>query len=117
MDAPPIQSRAERQGEMLQALAEIGLELAREVADLARRRMIEARESGWDHGLPADPGAAFARLAQSVRRSIALEAHLREGGAFEGANAKNLFASPGPPLDLASTSPPPAPRRRRPPIA
>lgn len=103
MDAPTT-PYAERQADMLQELAEIGLDLARDVAVFTKARLAEARESGWDGGLPKDPGAAFTKLAQCVRRTIALEAKLREGGPLNGGQAsgrgEGLFASSGPPINL-----------------
>ena len=86
--------------EMLAELAELGMELAREVATLAKSRIVEARESGWDGGLPKDPGAPFARLAQSVRRTIALDAALRDGAGALAKGRGGLFAPPDRGIDL-----------------
>ncbi len=113
MDAPtPADSLdAEREGDIvvLRELVEIGLDLARVVAELSKTRIAEATVSGWDGNIPKDPGEAFVRLAQSVRRSIALKAKLLEGfepDSTEGASGPGAsridapFASSGPPLDL-----------------
>ena len=90
---------------MLHELAEIGLRLARQVAEFTEGRIKEAKESGWDGNVPHDPSAAFSRLAQSVRRSLALKARLREGGGIGrrsngGDGGDSLFASFGRPIRL-----------------
>lgn len=59
-------ARAERQGRMLARLAELGMELAEAVV-----------AQGVKEGA-AEAAGAFAKLAQAVRRTIALEAHVAE---------------------------------------
>jgi hypothetical protein len=99
MDLPPLphsepaaepDARLARQLEMLADLAEIGLALSRAIADHARRKLADSAE-GWAFRLPINPGADFAKIAQCVRRTIALEVHLREGKAMARAG---LFAAP-----------------------
>ena len=65
--------------QMLEELAELGMELAREVQMLAKSRLVEARVSGWDGNLPKDPAAPFVKIAQAVRRTLALKVALKEG--------------------------------------
>ena len=68
---PPSETTAQRHQRMLQELAEIGMELAREV----RRQAMEASDK-----IPAtaDLGLVFTRIARAVRQTIALEARLEQ---------------------------------------
>jgi hypothetical protein len=63
----PSEDRAQRRFRVLQELAEIGMELARDV----QRR---AREQAGDGA--ADLGLVFSRIARTVRQTVALEAKL-----------------------------------------
>jgi hypothetical protein len=85
-----VDERAERRLEMLAELADVGLDLAKAVAAHVKAQLASAND-GWTFHMPKDPSAAFARLAQTVRRTLALEVHLREG--LE-ARRTSLFASP-----------------------
>jgi hypothetical protein len=78
----PAQARAERHQQVLQELAEIGMDLAR---DLRRRVLEPAPEEAASN---ADLGLIFSRIARAVRQTVALEARLaeedRKGGAGPG---------------------------------
>ena len=71
--------RGERHLRMLVELGEIGMTLARSLGELAQAR-IEQEKKGED--APArseDAAAAFDKMAQTIRRTLALEARLAEG--------------------------------------
>jgi len=71
--------RGERHLRMLAELSEIGMNLARALGELAQAR-IELEKKG--EAAPArseDAAAAFDKMAQTVRRTLALEAKLAEG--------------------------------------
>ena len=85
-----------RQLEVLAELREMGLRLCRAVTDHAEKELARAAE-GHAMRLKSDPGAAYARLAQSVRRTIALEVRLRDGEAKGG---EGLFLPPPAPIDV-----------------
>lgn len=112
VEAPDAQpgavARVARQLEMLAELNEIGLDLARAVAAHVKAQIADAKQSGWCGNVPHDPAAAFAKLAQSVRHTIALETSLREGSISEG----GLFAAPGKPINLHANFAPTPPRPR-----
>ena len=100
--------------QMLEELAELGMELAREVQMLAKSRLVEARVSGWDGNLPKDPAAPFVKIAQAVRRTLALKVALKEGlvpAPFPIAEARTPNPSPDRPLRDAAE---PADRAERP---
>lgn len=80
IEAARAVERGERHGRMLARLAEIGMELAEDLAERARAE----KEADI-----ADVAGAFAKIAQAVRRTIALEAHLGEG---VGARRTGLIA-------------------------
>lgn len=98
MTASPEPAADPRQLQMLADLAELGMELAREVQHLAKSRLVEARVSGWDGNLPKDPAAPFVKIAQTVRRTIALHVALRQGGP---ALAGGCFDAPPQPRTLS----------------
>lgn len=85
----------EREIEMLGELAEVALDLAKAVAQFTKGQMAQAAE-GYVNYFPSDPSQAFCRLAQTVRRTIALKAHLRQGGetAEDAGRGGDLFAAP-----------------------
>ena len=91
----------DRQVEMLGELAQLGLDLARAVAGHVQYQ-IKSSQDGWNFGFPADPGAAFAKIAQAVRRSLALQAYLLAGGA---AGETGLFAKPKALVSLPAPKP------------
>ena len=101
MTAPPDPAPDPRHLQMLEELAELGMELAREVQMLAKSRLVEARVSGWDGNLPKDPAAPFVKIAQAVRRTLALKVALKEGlvpAPFPVAEARTPNPSPDRPL-------------------
>jgi hypothetical protein len=71
--------RGERHLKMLGELAEIGMDLARSLGELARARIERELKGEAAPGRGEDAAAAFDRMAQTVRRTIALEARLAEG--------------------------------------
>jgi hypothetical protein len=75
--APEAMERRGRHLRMLAELAEIGMELAREV----RLQAVEAAPPG--RVIKADPVVAFARLGKAVRQTLALESKVAAGG-FDG---------------------------------
>ena len=114
MTAPPDPAPDPRHLQMLEELAELGMELAREVQMLAKSRLVEARVSGWDGNLPKDPAAPFVKIAQAVRRTLALKVALKEGlvpAPFPVAEARTPNPSPERPLRDAAE---PADRAERP---
>ena len=70
--ADPSLDRADWHEPMLKELAEIGMALARA---LLRRELAKAAH---DDGAGPDPQVAFERVARAVRRTVALNAHLRQ---------------------------------------
>jgi hypothetical protein len=74
-EAPnPAVARAERHLALLAELADIGMDLAREV----RRQALDASE---DAPSAADLALTFSRVARAVRQTVALEARLAEARA------------------------------------
>jgi hypothetical protein len=72
--------RGERHLRMLAELSEIGMGLARSLGELAQTRI--EREKKSDDAAPArseDAAAAFDKMSQTVRRTLALEARLAAG--------------------------------------
>jgi hypothetical protein len=72
--------RGERHLRMLAELSEIGMGLARSLGELAQTRI--DREKKADDDAPArseDAAAAFDKMSQTVRRTLALEARLAAG--------------------------------------
>ena len=71
-EAPdPAAARTERHLHMLAELAEIGMDLAREV----RRQALDTSE---DAPSAADLALTFSRIARAVRQTVALESRLAE---------------------------------------
>ena len=84
-----VVERAERHLAMLAELSEIGMDLARSLGELAQAR-IEKEKNGEDApGRSEDAAAAFDKMAQTVRRTLALEARLAAG---VKARREGLFA-------------------------
>ena len=114
MTLAPDPAADPRHLQMLEELAELGMELAREVQMLAKSRLVEARVSGWDGNLPKDPAAPFVKIAQAVRRTLALQVALKEGlvpAPFPIAEARTPNPSTDRPLRDAAE---PADRAERP---
>ena len=81
--------RGERHLAMLAELSEIGMRLARSLGELADTR-IEQEKKGVDApGRSEDAAAAFDKMSQTVRRTLALEARLAAG---VKARREGLFA-------------------------
>jgi hypothetical protein len=99
-----VDPRFERRLEMLADLADIGLDLARAVAVHIKAQMVKADER-WATPLPKDPSEAFARLAQTVRRTLALEVYLRQG--LEAGRGGLFAGPPGRGIDLCGIDPNP----------
>ena len=92
----PVWSETDREIEMLAELAEVGLDLAKAVAEFTKGRLAEAND-GYASNFPGDPSQAFARMAQTVRRTIALKHHLREQARTRAdgpEDAGDLFRAP-----------------------
>jgi hypothetical protein len=71
--------RDERRREMLTELAEISMRLARSLGDLVEARVEQEKTSKDAPAHSKDAAAAFDKMAQTVRRTLALEAKLAEG--------------------------------------
>lgn len=86
-DAGEAAERNGRHLRMLAELAEIGMELAREVR---RQALEEAGAEGVSRSTeaPADWGLVFARIARAVRQTVALEARLAAEAEKQGAAAE-----------------------------
>ena len=118
----PDRSETDREIEMLAQLAEIGLDLAKAVAEFTKDQLAQAT-AGYAPNAPGDPSQAFARLAQTVRRTIALKHHLREhartradepgsaGDLFRAPPKRGIDLNPPPPVDLPTAKS--APERER----
>ena len=63
--------------QMLKALAMMGMDLTQSICAHTLAQYNFAAD-GWTADLSGSPGAAVVRLSQSVRRTIALDIHLRE---------------------------------------
>ena len=72
-------ARGERRREMLAELAEISLRLARSLGDLVEARVEHEKTCKDAPSHSKDAAAAFDKMAQTVRRTLALEAKLAEG--------------------------------------
>ncbi len=109
--AQSVASETDREIEMLAELAEVGLDLAKAVAAFTKDQLAQARD-GYAANFPGDPSQAFARMAQTVRRTIALKHHLREqartradgpagaGDLFQAPPKRGIDLNPPPPVDL-----------------
>ena len=71
--------RGERHLRMLAELAEIGMRLARSLGQLMDARVERELKGEVAPGRSEDAAAAFDKMAQTVRRTAALEARLAEG--------------------------------------
>ncbi len=104
-------SETDREIEMLAELAEVALDLAKAVAGFTKDQMAQAKD-GYAPNFPNDPSQAFARMAQTVRRTIALKHHLRDqararadgpsgaGDLFRAPPRRGLDLNPPPPVQL-----------------
>ncbi|HEX4262342.1 MAG TPA: hypothetical protein VHY76_14690 [Acetobacteraceae bacterium] len=101
---PEAEARRARHLRQLQELAELGMAMARTVAQASLEPPPEAAAADTKLAVPhppgrSDPGLVFARLAYAVRQTIALEARIAAG--LDGSAPRR---PPPPP-------PPPDPRR------
>ena len=71
--------RSERRREMLAELAEISMRLARSLGDHVEARVEHEKKSADAPPHSKAAAAAFDKMAQIVRRTVALEAKLAEG--------------------------------------
>ena len=71
--------RGERHLAMLAELSEIGMGLARSLGELAQARIEREKNGEAAPGRSEDAAAAFDKMAQTVRRTAALEARLAAG--------------------------------------
>jgi hypothetical protein len=71
--------RCERHLAMLAELSEIGMGLARSLGELAQARIEKEKNGEKAPGRSEDAAAAFDKMAQTVRRTAALEARLAAG--------------------------------------
>ena len=71
--------RGERHLAMLAELAEIGMGLARSLGELAQARIEREKKADEPPARSEDAAAAFDKMAQTVRRTLALEASLAAG--------------------------------------
>jgi hypothetical protein len=71
--------RGERRLAMLAELSEIGMRLARSLGELADARMERENKGEDPPGRSEDAAAAFDKMSQTVRRTLALEASLAAG--------------------------------------
>ena len=63
---------------MLQALAGMGMHLAASVTTHTQAKLDIVADGGWTPDVGPEPGAGFVRLSQAVRRTIAMDLHIRE---------------------------------------
>lgn len=82
----PAAERAERHGAMLRELAEIGMRVARALADRTEAEAA-ARAAGDDAAPSGDSELGFARLSRAVRLTMALERKVAEDEAARLARA------------------------------
>ena len=78
-EASIADERGERRREMLAELAEIGMRLARSLGDLVEARIDHEKKTADAPPRSKDAAAAFDMMAQTVRRTLALEAKLAHG--------------------------------------
>jgi hypothetical protein len=71
--------REERHRKMLAELAEIGMRLVRSLGDLVELRIEREKKGEVSPGRSEDAASAVDKMAQTVRRTVALEATLAEG--------------------------------------
>ena len=71
-------SRSERHLRMLAELAEITMNLARSLGELAQARIEEVKSTDAVLAPGEDPAAAFSKISQTLRRTIDLEARLAD---------------------------------------
>ena len=71
-------TRGERHLRILAELTEIGLTLAKSLAELAQARIEAAKGADGALAPGEDPTAAFSKISQTIRRTIDLEARLAE---------------------------------------
>ena len=64
--------------QMLKSLAMTGMDLATDVARHTRGQLARVADGGWEPDLAKGPGSAFVKLSLCVRRTIALDLHIRE---------------------------------------
>jgi hypothetical protein len=105
----PAAARADKRLLRLDELAELGMQLAR---DLVREQAARAQAAEAGEAAPPariDPGLAFARISRAVRLTLALEARFDEGRFDKGLPAP----APAPASAPAPTPPrPPTPHER-----
>lgn len=84
-DGVPVSLNAEAARErlnlylqMLKSLTLTGMDLAQDVARHTRAMLARAADGAWEPDLNQDPGSAFIKLSQCVRRTIALDLYIRE---------------------------------------
>ena len=70
--------RGERHRRMLAELAELGMRLARSLGELVEARVEHEKKTADAPSHSKDAAAAFDKMAQTVRRTLALEAKLAE---------------------------------------
>lgn len=76
VEAAAAVEQGERDLAMLSRLADIGMDLAESLGAYARARLAAATAEGNSLGPTEDPTAPFNRIAQTVRRTLALRAKL-----------------------------------------
>ena len=77
-ETPIADERGERRLEMLAELAEISMRLARSLGNLVEAR-VEHEKKTADAPPHSKDAAAFDKMAQTLRRTLVLEAKLAEG--------------------------------------
>ena len=78
VEAAAAIARGERHLRMLAELAEIALNLARSLGELALARIEEVKSTDAVLAPGEDPAAAFSKISQTLRRTIDLEARLAD---------------------------------------
>lgn len=78
VEASTAMARGERHLRMLTELAEITMNLARSLGELAQARIEEVKSTDAVLSPGEDPAAAFSKISQTLRRTIDLEARLAD---------------------------------------